>query len=118
MLMRFREARTSIAVLCNVATAGTQRLAEGVADVVLGDRFPEPAKPRAAGPAAGVAAAAGSVDTSRDVGLYYAEGEQSVMRVSTREGRLYGRIPGATLPLTPAAGERFEVTGYPAAVEF
>src|SRR5688572_8856841 len=48
-LLRFPEGRTSIAVLCNLSTAGPGRLAQRVADVVLADRLSAPAVATTAG---------------------------------------------------------------------
>lgn len=115
MYMRFPSERTAVAILCNVATAGTQNLAERVADVVLEGRFPEP--PRA--PAAPVAAApARVVDPVRYLGLYYSPTEEGVVRVATRGEGLVARVPGGALPLSPTDRDRFDAVGYPAGLSF
>lgn len=117
MYMRFPSERTGVAILCNVATAGTPNLAERVADVVLEGRFPEPAK-ALAGPDSKAAAPAARVDPVRYVGLYYSPAEEGVVRVAARGEGLVARVPGGALPLSPADGDRFDAIGYPAALAF
>ena len=124
MLMRFPEQRTSFAVLCNVGSANTSKLAEGAADVVLGGAFRRvevvaggaSSQVREADSAKGMGA--GSVDPHRFEGIYFAETEQSVIRVVSQGGGLAVRAFGTIIPLKPAGLERFRAERYPLEIEF
>lgn len=115
MLMRFPEKHTSVAVLCNLASANTQGLAEGVADAVIGPGFPEAARTPVQ---AARAAAAAPVNPARYAGLYFSEAEQGVVRVVPQDRGLAARAFGRTLPLQPAGPDRFDAPPLPVSLRF
>lgn len=115
MLMRFPQQHTSVAILCNLASANTQALAERVADVVIGAGFPEPAKtPVQATRSAGAA----RVDPARYAGLYFSEAEQAVVRVMARDQGIAAQAFGRMLPLQPAGPDRFDAPPLPVSLRF
>jgi hypothetical protein len=119
MLMRFPSERTSFAVLCNVGTADTQRLVEGMADAVLGGRLSQPVAAAGVGSATTEPAPrAIAIDTGRYTGLYYSDAQQAVVRVMARDGALLAAALGTTLPLVPSGDDRFEAKGVPASLAF
>ncbi len=110
-LLRFPDQKTSVACLCNLASAAPGRLANQVADVVLEgvlkplEAAKQPAvarteaKPDIRLSADQLAALAGVYQNAADAGDY--------RRIVVREGALTLAPGGATL--TPLAADRFEV---------
>ena len=85
-IIRFRPARTSVAILCNVSNVSTGTVVRRVADVALSGRFvpppppPPPPRPIAAPP--GPPQAYSPVELQAFAGDYYSEELDSVYRVS------------------------------------
>jgi CubicO group peptidase (beta-lactamase class C family) len=123
-LMRFPDHRVSVAVLCNLATAGASGLAGQVADVLLEDHLePQPAAGETpadtdAAPAAARDAAATDAELARYTGLYFDEATSAFRRISVDSGQLVLHISGTALPLRASGGTRFESTDYPIEIAF
>ncbi len=115
-LMRFPEQRLSIAMLCNRADTNP-KLAENVADLVLGETFQAAEKQAAKAPAP-LAPEPVSGDLARYVGLYYDGVAKSVLHVRQQNGKLELGLRGRTLPLRAVSAERLEVDGTPLALTF
>lgn len=94
-MMRFPAQRATIICLMNLLTASTTDLCQQVADIVLTDRFSEPAPAVDFGlmPAADVLASLAGVYLDRHTGLN--------ADVSVRNGRLWVDLFGALAPLGP-----------------
>ena len=109
-LMRFPDPKLSVITLCNLASADTTGLAQGVADLYLGDKLrpveaPAPQSPRAD---------AGPVDLARYAGLYWSPENGVVRKVYGKEGKLfYYRGPESESELAPLGGDRFAMLGVP-----
>lgn len=118
-LMRFPAQHVSIAMLCNRGDA-SPKLAENVADLVLGEAFRAAEKPEAKGAAPVPSPAPETVtgDLGRYVGLYYDDVGKSVLHVRQQNGKLELGIRGRTLPIRAVGGERFAVEGTPLALAF
>lgn len=118
-LMRFPAQRLSIAMLCNRADTNP-KLAESVADLVLGETFLAAEKQAAKAPTPLPAAASQPVsgDLARYVGLYYDGVAKSVLHVRQRDGKLELGLRGHNLPIRVVGAERFEVEGTPLALTF
>jgi hypothetical protein len=109
-LLRFPDQKTSVACLCNLASANPSRLANQVADVVLGialrpiEATKQPATTSASGklqvamPPEQLSQFAGVYRNTADAGNY--------RRLFVRDGRLT-MAPGGSA-LTPVAADRFE----------
>ena len=117
MLMRFPEKHTSVAVLCNVASASTQGLSERVADVVIGAGFPDP-RPAAADRSVAPTAPAAPIQADRYTGLFFSAAQQGVVRVVSQDGGIAARAFGSLFPLHPAGPDRFDAAPVPITVEF
>jgi hypothetical protein len=99
-LARFPARRTSVAVLCNVASANATSLGNQAVSAIM---------PR---PAAIVA----SVDTltltdddlARYTGLFRAPGSENLIRIVTKNGKLATELPFAATPI-PVASDRFRI---------
>ncbi len=118
MLMRFPDQGVSIAVLCNVADADTQRRSEEVADVVLAGRFPEPKEGGARAKPGPAATAGAAVDPAGYLGTYFSEQLQSTFAIAARDGGLSLRVFGGSFDLLPKDGNRFAAKGVPVEVGF
>ncbi|MEO8450805.1 MAG: serine hydrolase domain-containing protein [Gemmatimonadota bacterium] len=119
MLMRFPEQHVSVATLCNRSDANTTKLAEGVADVVLGNVFKAAErKVVAASGSPKTTNGASSGDVTRFAGVYFSEAEQSVVHIDQKDGKLELGFSGAKIPLKPAGENRFEADGFPVAIAF
>jgi hypothetical protein len=101
-LARYPARRTSVAVLCNVASANPTSLGNRAMNVIM---------PR---PAAAVAAAdtvkLTDDDLARYTGLFRAPGSESLIRTVTKDGKLVTELPFPATP-TPIATDRFRVFG-------
>ena len=91
-LLRFPEARTSVATLCNLGTVNPSALADAVAAIVLREQMsapaaPAPAPPRPATPAAAAAQALTAAKAAEYVGAYHAPEVDATYQVNaTTEG--------------------------------
>ena len=95
-LVSYPDSRTTIAVLCNNATANTGAHVTAVADVVLAsDLKPVPARPELK--------AAANMDVSRYAGMYRQPTTDEVFRIEARDGRL---VAGG-LELIPIGADTF-----------
>jgi CubicO group peptidase (beta-lactamase class C family) len=101
-LARYPDRRTSVAVLCNVASANPT----GLANQVMGVVMPRPVTTQAQG--AAIVPAQG--DLARYAGLFRAPASQNLIRTAVKEGRLVTELPLATTP-TPIAADRFRIFG-------
>jgi len=116
MLMRFPTERTSIGLTCNVATASTQALAEGVADVILADKL-APASSRVAETADAGPSAIPAAERARYSGLYFSAEAQMIVQVVERGEGLVLRALGGTFALSRVAADSFG-SSAPVAVAF
>lgn len=113
-LLRFPAQRTSIACLCNLASAGPSALAERVADIVLASSLASAAKPA---DAAAPAVALSAERMAALVGYYEHEKDGSFRRISMKDGALYYGL-GANTPMTAVAQDRFRLAGSPVELVF
>jgi CubicO group peptidase (beta-lactamase class C family) len=117
-LMRFPDARTSVACLCNFGTSNPGERAQRVADEVLRDRFQKPVPTsNAPAPAAARASAVAMTLTAEQLGEYAGrydsdEAETSfVFDVAGTELRLKRERDVAPAPLRALAADRFAFRG-------
>ena len=103
-LLRFPQARTSIACLCNLATANPGTLAEQVADVVLSDQL-QPRSPKAA-PSARQEVKVPAGQLAALAGIYEPVKQGAFRRIIVKDGNLYLGT-GAGQPLKAVAPDRF-----------
>jgi CubicO group peptidase (beta-lactamase class C family) len=131
-LTRFPEQRTSIVIQCNRSDANPGAYATAVADLVLGDVFPEPPPPRRAGvPAATEAAGAAppEVATPPEIlaplaGAYRHEARPEYRFFAVRDGALWLDAGGGTRLMAlsdssfqaPAGGATFTFHATPEGV--
>jgi len=109
MLMRFPDRKTSVAVLCNIGTARTSALAEGVADVVLADVL-EPRKTQPAGDLK--ASAAPAADSARVGGMYYSESQHQIIRIVAQGDSLMAKLGSNDVPLRKKGPSQYSVGGF------
>jgi CubicO group peptidase (beta-lactamase class C family) len=99
-LARFPTRRTSVAVLCNVASANATSLGNQAVSAIM---------PR---PAAAVASADTITltddDLARYTGLFRASGSESLIRTVARNGKLVTELPFASTPV-PVSSDRFRL---------
>lgn len=107
MLMRFPDQGVSIALACNRADADTQRRAEQVADVVLGNIFKEPKRFTPLRTAAGTAPSAAPYEPAPYVGTYFSDEEQGAVTIAAEDGKAILSVSGRRLPLTRIASDEF-----------
>jgi CubicO group peptidase (beta-lactamase class C family) len=122
-LLRFPSQHASVAILCNLGSIAPGPLARQVADIVVADRFTQPAdkvrlKPDATPPAAGPTFTSGlpsaPVRTLGDyAGTYYSDEIDATFTVSIDGGRLMLQRDTDTSPaaLLPAAVGQFQFKG-------
>jgi CubicO group peptidase (beta-lactamase class C family) len=116
---RFPDQHTSVVTLCNSDGIDPSALADRVADVVLGDAFPEKPHPSPAPTTtASVSGTGRTLAPSQVVGSYFEATDQDLAQVQQKDGSLVLRISGAQFPLTASGPSTFAVTGVPATVEF
>ncbi len=112
-LTRYPEQKLAIALLCNTGNANPAALAHQVADVLLGDRAPEPvrAQPQGGGRGGGPAQAytPGPAELSAFAGEYYSADAEVTLNVVVEGNRLVAlRRPDRRFPLAPVAAGRFD----------
>jgi CubicO group peptidase (beta-lactamase class C family) len=110
--LRFPGERTSIAVLCNLTTAGPGRLAQRVADVVLAGRLSGPVTASARGQRA--AEGSQRLDRSqlaRYAGTYRQVETEEVREIILRGDTLMVDYGDERSVLAPLGGDRFAVQG-------
>jgi len=110
-LLRFPDEKFSVACLCNVANANPSQLARQVAEVFLGERMTEPAKPKAESRAA---VSLSEAEWKEKVGLYRGAEAGALVRIRERDGKLW--IQQFGLPpeeLLAVAKNRFRVADWP-----
>ena len=118
-VVRYPDHRLAIAVLCNLDEIDPGFLARSIADILLSDRFPEPAVNTT-----GAAAAPVSVslqDLQSKVGLYRDPSDESVGRIFIRDGKLMASVNASDsggFELTPIGRNRFVILGTPIVAEF
>jgi CubicO group peptidase (beta-lactamase class C family) len=118
-VVRYPDHGLAIAVLCNLDEIDPGLLARSIADILLSDRFPEPAVN-----ATGAAAAPVSVslqDLQNKVGLYRDPSDESVGRIFIRDGKLMASVNASDsggFELTPIGPNRFVILGTPIVAEF
>ncbi|MGE0555427.1 MAG: serine hydrolase domain-containing protein [Gemmatimonadales bacterium] len=116
MLMRFPGERTSIALTCNVATAGTQGLAEGVADVILAEKLaPVEGEARQTGSTA--AAEMPAPERAPYLGLYFSEQAEMAVQVAEQGEQLLLKALGTAFALSRATADSF-ASASPVAAAF
>ena len=99
-MLRFPEASFTAIVLCNIATANAERLAQQVADIYLTDRFTEPASVAANRPASGprfVPPTAAPLEQARlaeFAGRYRSDELDMTMEFAVRDAGLVARRSG------------------------
>jgi hypothetical protein len=115
-LLRFPEERVSVVALCNLASASPNRLTREVADLVLGDRFPE------GPPSSGEELAPSFVELpeqslERRRGGYRDREDQAVLKVTHEDGQLVVTGTPSPLRLAPLGETRFRSVGAPERIE-
>jgi len=103
-LTRWPDRGLSMAVICNAADAGPDRLAHQVADILMGTGPTEGDRAQAA------TAAPSAADLAPLEGLYRAPSTEEVIRIGRRDSTLIADI-GIEVPLRPAGIRRFRFGG-------
>jgi len=108
-LARFPDQEFSVICLTNLGSVSPSRLAQQVADLYLADQFTEQV------PSPGVPAfselAANQIE--RITGLYRNRRTGSVLRLSTREGKLIGEVFGLSLPMVATSSTHLKAVESP-----
>jgi CubicO group peptidase (beta-lactamase class C family) len=103
-LARYPEKRTSVAVLCNVASAN----ATALGDAAIGAIMPRPPRPAPAGSTLALSEA----QLAPYVGLFRAPRTQTLLRTAVKDGKLALELPRSFTP-TPTGTDRFRIFGGP-----
>jgi len=117
-LTRYPGQKLAIALLCNAGNANPGALGHQVADVLLGDRAPEPVRPAAQagrggrgggrGGAQQVAYAPAASELAAFAGEYYSPDAEVTLTIAVEGGALIARRrPDRRIALTPVAADRF-----------
>lgn len=110
-LLRFPKQHFSVACLCNLSNANPERRADQVADVYLGSLM-QPKK--TAAPTIGAAKVTLTPEqTQRVVGLYRNPDDGSLMRISSRDGKLQWDIFGRSFTLNATGPTEFVPVKFP-----
>ncbi|MDQ3698117.1 MAG: serine hydrolase [Gemmatimonadota bacterium] len=118
-LLRFPDQRTSIACLCNVASADPNSLADRVAEVVLAGAY-KTASPVASAPrgrAGSSTASPSAPEMAALAGAYRNPATEAVLRISVRDGKLIVE-QGGGLELVALDRNRFRVGELPVELAF
>ena len=103
-LARYPEKRTSVAVLCNLASANASALGEAAIGAIM------PRPPRATPAAASITLTEAQLGPY--VGLFRVPRTQSLIRTTVRDGRLVMELPRGSTP-APVGADRFRIPGGP-----
>jgi hypothetical protein len=103
-LARYPEKRTSVAVLCNLASANATALGEAAIGAIM------PRPPRATPTVASMSLTEAQLGPY--VGLFRAPRTQSLIRTTVKDGRLTTELPRNVTP-TPIGADRFRIPGGP-----
>lgn len=116
-LVRFPEAKTAVACLCNLGTANPSALADRVADILLADRL-KPAAAAATGPSSPARTAApapytiAAADLQRYAGTYYAPELDATFVVAPDSGGVQVTLQGGeSQRLAATARDTFALRG-------
>jgi hypothetical protein len=101
-LARYPSRRTSVAVLCNVASANPTSLGNQAMNVIM----PRPAAAMTAADTVKLT----DDDLARYTGLFRAAGSESLIRTAVKNGKLVTELPFPSTP-TPVANDRFRLSG-------
>jgi CubicO group peptidase (beta-lactamase class C family) len=101
-LARYPERGTSVAVLCNLASANPTSLGNQAMSVIM----PRPAAP----PAVASRTTLTDAELAPYAGLFRTRGSESLIRTVVRDGKLVTELPFPSTP-TPVAADRFRVFG-------
>jgi CubicO group peptidase (beta-lactamase class C family) len=113
-LARYPERHVGVAVLCNLAVITPGPLAQQVADIVIGDAFPEPKSTRVEGSALGGVTHRASPPTwkaEEAAGVYLSDEVEATFTVTARNGQLLLKRPddADAQPLTVAEDGNFRL---------
>ena len=117
--VRYPDDGLAIAVLCNLDDIDPGLLARSIAEILLSDRFPEPAVTTTGAAAAPVSVSA--QDLQSKVGLYRDPLDESVGRIFIRDGKLMASENASDrdgFELAPIGPNRFVIPGTPIVAEF
>ena len=103
-LARYPEKRTSVAVLCNLASANASALGEAAVGAIM------PRPPRAAPAVAAMSLS--EAQLAPYVGLFRAPRTQTLIRTAVKDGKLALELPRSFTP-TPTGTDRFRIFGGP-----
>ncbi|MCI0437197.1 MAG: beta-lactamase family protein [Gemmatimonadetes bacterium] len=114
-LARYPQQNLAIALLCNVGNANPGGLGRQVADVLLGDRAPQPVRPQPGGGGRGGRGGAQQTPYTTEpgqlaslAGEYYSPDAEVTLIVAVENGALVARQrPDRRIALTPVAADRF-----------
>jgi CubicO group peptidase (beta-lactamase class C family) len=112
-LVRFPQQQVAIAVFCNRDGSRPQTLTGQITDIVLAGQLRKEPSPRAAKNPRGTAPA-----PERLVGTYFADDDDSIMKIVHAEGVLALQAFRGTLPLQPTGAATFALQDYPGTIEF
>jgi CubicO group peptidase (beta-lactamase class C family) len=118
-VVRYPDQGLAIAVLCNLDEIDPGLLVRSIADILLSDRFPEPAVSTSGAAAATVSLSV--QDLQSKVGLYRDPSDESVGRIFIRDGKLMASTNASDsdgFELTPVGPNRFVIQGTPIVAEF
>jgi CubicO group peptidase (beta-lactamase class C family) len=116
-LLRFPGERTTVICLCNFGEIGAGTIANQVADIVLGDRYPSPDSSQAASAEPGQTADTGGValppaQLERVTGAYFNPKARYIRRIVAEEGTLfYARGGDNRTELAYLGDGRFRMVG-------
>ena len=121
-VVRYPDQGLAIAVLCNLDDIDPAALSRSIADVFLGNAFPEAASPRTTGAPSTPAPVSLPLEALRSkAGLYRSVSDDSVGRIFLRDGKLMASETASDAggyELTPIGENRFAIPGTPIVAEF
>ena len=102
-LARYPERRTSVAVLCNLASANATSLGNQAMNVLM-------PRPVVAAQAGSAAATPTGTELASYAGLFRTRTSENLIRTAVKDGKLVTELPFATTP-TPIGADRFRIFG-------